>query len=326
MEMIVRLHGSTPWETLQNVSRIANVTSRSSASDRPELSSRQTEAHDWLPQKLSRRLRRRIDLAIDQHPAGILTARPVELPGDMVAFTRELRPFRSFFGVLFQPEMAVFVGERAEVRIPQVLSPRFHILQRGQSVYHPSLSKFCCIRPAFWAWAHGSSDYRLGRVSRLPRTGKRLPIACAAPGFINMVVAYPASVAANFGDHVLLHFRASHVISRDATVPERGSKSQSLAIAMHSLTAMPSKHSLLFRCGTLSLSLCSIVNAEAYRRTNSGKHAHRSSYCANCPRDSRGRIARDASQIRAFRSNHPCPATGSFRGASLATSSTTSKP
>jgi len=75
---------------------------------------------------------------------------------------------------------------------------------------------------------------------------------------------------------------------------------------------MPSKHQLLFRAGTLALAFCAILNAGHHPRSFSG---HRSSYCAGCVRDSRGRIARDPAAVRAFRSNHPCPATGSASGA-----------
>ena len=78
---------------------------------------------------------------------------------------------------------------------------------------------------------------------------------------------------------------------------------------------MASKHSLLFRCGTLALAFCAALSAGTHRRSNSGTRAHRASYCADCARDSRGRIARDPAQVRAFRSSHPCPSTGSFRGA-----------
>ena len=88
-----------------------------------------------------------------------------------------------------------------------------------------------------------------------------------------------------------------------------------MAIAMHWSPSMLSKYSLLFRFGTLALAICAILNAGTHRRSNSGTHKHRASYCASCARDSRGRIARDPAQVRAFRSSHPCPTTGSFRGA-----------
>jgi hypothetical protein len=77
---------------------------------------------------------------------------------------------------------------------------------------------------------------------------------------------------------------------------------------------MPSKDSFLFRCGTLALALCAVLNAGTHRRSNSGTHPHGANYCSSCVRDSQGRIARDPAQVRAFRSSHPCPATGSFRG------------
>jgi hypothetical protein len=78
---------------------------------------------------------------------------------------------------------------------------------------------------------------------------------------------------------------------------------------------MPRRRSLLFRCGTLALIACAIANAGESPRSKTAHHAHRSTWCASCARDSRGRIARDPAQVRAFRSSHPYPATGSARGA-----------
>jgi hypothetical protein len=89
---------------------------------------------------------------------------------------------------------------------------------------------------------------------------------------------------------------------------------------------MPAQHSLLLRIGTLFLTSCAILNAGDHRRSSSGTsrthhssnststRSHRSTYCARCARDSRGRIKRNPEAVREFRSNHPCPSTGSTRG------------
>lgn len=58
--------------------------------------------------------------------------------------------------------------------------------------------------------------------------------------------------------------------------------------------------------GILALAFCSLLPAQA---------PHRPDYCNECARDSRGRIARGAAAKRAFRRGHPCPTTGSTRGA-----------
>jgi hypothetical protein len=73
--------------------------------------------------------------------------------------------------------------------------------------------------------------------------------------------------------------------------------------------------SLLIRIGTLALAACAILNASQHHRSDSGtpRVHHRSSYCTSCARDSRGRIKRSPEAVRAFRSTHPCPSTGSTR-------------
>jgi 5-methylcytosine-specific restriction endonuclease McrA len=45
------------------------------------------------------------------------------------------------------------------------------------------------------------------------------------------------------------------------------------------------------------------------------KAAPRSSRCASCARDAKGRIARGAAPKRAFQEMHPCPSTGKTTGA-----------
>src|SRR5260370_8750869 len=62
-------------------------------------------------QKLLSGLRWRIDLTIDQHPAGISAARTLELPRHIVFLSSQLRPLRSFFWVLLQPEMTFLVSK-----------------------------------------------------------------------------------------------------------------------------------------------------------------------------------------------------------------------
>jgi hypothetical protein len=62
----------------------------------------------------------------------------------------------------------------------------------------------------------------------------------------------------------------------------------------------------LARFGALALLASSILNAGGQRR---------STYCYTCPRDSHGHIKRSSRAKDSFRAAHPCPSTGSKRGA-----------
>jgi hypothetical protein len=78
---------------------------------------------------------------------------------------------------------------------------------------------------------------------------------------------------------------------------------------------MPSKHKPRFRIGTIALVFCSIVNAQVGMRPKLPlPSTHKPPSCTNCVRDLNGRISPNPGPVRAFRSNHPCPATGSVRG------------
>jgi hypothetical protein len=79
---------------------------------------------------------------------------------------------------------------------------------------------------------------------------------------------------------------------------------------------MTSKHHLLFRIGTLGLALGAILNAQIGMRPKLPlpRTPHRPT-CTNCVRDLNGSVSRNPAPVRAFRSDHPCPATGSVHGA-----------
>jgi hypothetical protein len=104
---------------------------------------------------------------------------------------------------------------------------------------------------------------------------------------------------------------------------------------VHNPRVMISKHWLAFRIGTIALAFCAILSARpnsakrhrhSYRNFNStytspnnsaapaASPAHNNSYCVNCARDSRGRIARSSGAQHAFRQANPCPSTGSTSG------------
>src|SRR6266508_157428 len=70
-----------------------------------------------------------MDFPVDQHPASICSARPLELPGDFVAFPSKLRPFRRLGRVLLQPEAAFLVGERPQPGAPKPVGPGFYLRQ-----------------------------------------------------------------------------------------------------------------------------------------------------------------------------------------------------
>jgi hypothetical protein len=76
------------------------------------------------------------------------------------------------------------------------------------------------------------------------------------------------------------------------------------------------KHPLLFRIGTLALAICAILNAQVGMRPKLPlpRVPHTPS-CNNCVRDLSGNLARNPAPVLAFRSKHPCPATGSVTGA-----------
>jgi hypothetical protein len=78
---------------------------------------------------------------------------------------------------------------------------------------------------------------------------------------------------------------------------------------------MPPKHSLLFRIGTLALALCAVLYAQVITVPKFPEPPMRHApTCLNCVRDLSGRISRNPAPVRAFRSQHPCPATGSVKG------------
>src|SRR5579862_4130770 len=79
---------------------------------------------------------------------------------------------------------------------------------------------------------------------------------------------------------------------------------------------MPSKRRFLFHIGTLTLGLCSILNAQLVTTPKfpTPRNNHKPS-CAGCVRDLSGRISTNPAPVRAFRSSHPCPSTGSVKGA-----------
>jgi hypothetical protein len=58
-------------------------------------------------QEFLRRLATAVDFAVNQNPACISTAWAVELPGDLVVFSGQLRPTRVFGGILLDPEPVV---------------------------------------------------------------------------------------------------------------------------------------------------------------------------------------------------------------------------
>ena len=80
-----------------------------------------------LSKKLFRRIRRRQNLAIDEHAPGIGAPRLAEFPGDLVALSGQLRPRGSFGGVLFEPEMAIFVREAPQLRTSEPIGPGLHV-------------------------------------------------------------------------------------------------------------------------------------------------------------------------------------------------------
>lgn len=59
----------------------------------------------------------------------------VKFPRDLVPFARQFRPFRSFVGILFQPEVIVFIGESSQFRAPKPFGPGLHI---SEHVVHRS--------------------------------------------------------------------------------------------------------------------------------------------------------------------------------------------
>jgi hypothetical protein len=84
---------------------------------------------------------------------------------------------------------------------------------------------------------------------------------------------------------------------------------------VHSTLAMPSKHAFPLRIGTLALAFCAILNAQIVTTPKfPTPQNHHTPSCINCVRDLSGNIARNPAPVRAFRSNHPCPATKSLKG------------
>lgn len=85
---------------------------------------------------------------------------------------------------------------------------------------------------------------------------------------------------------------------------------------MHSRSPMPSKHSLLFRIGTLALICCAILNAQIVTTPKFPNPPMRHGpTCPNCVRDLDGNISSNPGPVRKFRSTHACPVNGSLQGA-----------
>ena len=80
-------------------------------------------------QELLRGLRWRVDFTIDQHPAGISADRTLKLPRHIVSLSGKLRPVRSFFWVLLQPEMTLLVSKRPQAGTPKPVGPRVHVFK-----------------------------------------------------------------------------------------------------------------------------------------------------------------------------------------------------
>jgi hypothetical protein len=71
-----------------------------------------------------RRLGGRVDLAVDEQPAGVRATGTGELPCHLVSLARELGPLGILRWVLFQPELAVLVREAAQAGVPEPVRPR----------------------------------------------------------------------------------------------------------------------------------------------------------------------------------------------------------
>jgi len=79
---------------------------------------------------------------------------------------------------------------------------------------------------------------------------------------------------------------------------------------------MPSKYSLPFRLGTLGLIICAILNGQLSMVSKfPAPRTNHAPTCLNCVRDLSGQISRNPAPVRAFRAKHPCPTTGSVKGA-----------
>lgn len=78
---------------------------------------------------------------------------------------------------------------------------------------------------------------------------------------------------------------------------------------------MPLKHPLGFRIGALLLGFSAILNAQLsmVSKFPTPRNSHAPT-CLNCVHDLSGGISPNPAPVRAFRSNHPCPATRSLTG------------
>jgi hypothetical protein len=59
-----------------------------------------------------------------------------ELPRDIVAFSRQVRPFRSLLGILLEPQVPLFIRERPPLEASKMDSPRLHVLRFR---HHPTV-------------------------------------------------------------------------------------------------------------------------------------------------------------------------------------------
>jgi hypothetical protein len=84
---------------------------------------------------------------------------------------------------------------------------------------------------------------------------------------------------------------------------------------VHPARAMVSKQPLLFRIGTLALTICTVVIAQVVTSPKMPPPRMRAApSCTNCVRDMNGRISQNPAPVRKFRATHPCPANGSLKG------------
>src|SRR5580704_13916608 len=79
---------------------------------------------------------------------------------------------------------------------------------------------------------------------------------------------------------------------------------------------MPYKQALALRLGILVLTVSAILNAQLSMVTKfPAPRTNHAPTCLNCVRDLSGQISRNPAPVRAFRAKHPCPTTGSVKGA-----------
>jgi hypothetical protein len=65
----------------------------------------------------------------------------------------------------------------------------------------------------------------------------------------------------------------------------------------------------------LTISLAPFANARSGKSSAAGVTKSKSTRCASCSRNAKGRIARSAAAKRSFQKSHPCPSTRKTTGA-----------